>query len=645
MAHPLAARLLVLGSASLLASVTLTGCGSGGAIQAPPVTPPPTQPTIPNQCKTTVSAPAKTHVSNVAGPTLSGKVMAGSQPLIGAGVQLYVAGSSGNGSAPTAMLSTPLTTDSTGAFTTSTAYTCPFDNSSLYLVARGGKAGAGATTNSGTVLMTALGACSSPNASSNITINEATTVAGAYSLSQFLSAGGHIGASSTNASGVDLAANTAANLVNLSTGQAPGANFPTATATAPSAKINSLANVLNACIASSGTSSSACTQLYSATSASGSTPSNTLDAMLNLVRHPATNTSTLYTLSGASSAYVPALTAAPADWTLFVAYGGGGLNGPAAITLDSVGNVWVTNYFSVASLFTNTGAPVYASGITGYNLSTSYGAAVDVFDNVWIANEQSSPAVNNKLGSVTEFTGAGSSLSGTTYTAGGLNFPISVAIDTSGDYWYADYGNSHVTLLDKTGAPLSGTSGYTSSQLEFPVSIAVDSKCYGYLANQETDTVTKLPPDGSAFTSYIVGSGPSAIAVDGSDNVWSANYYGNSVGLVSETGTVVSGTGYTGGGIARPEGVAVDGSGSAWFANYDGPSLTQLAAASSSTPGSAISPTAGWGPDANLDEAYGIAIDASGNVWVSNFGGATITEFIGLATPVKTPLVGPVSIP
>jgi hypothetical protein len=47
----------------------------------------------------------------------------------------------------------------------------------------------------------------------------------------------------------------------------------------------------------------------------------------------------------------------------------------------------------------------------------------------------------------------------------------------------------------------------------------------------------------------------------------------------------------------------------------------------------------------HMNEPLGIAIDASGNLWVSNLDGNTVTEFLGLANPVKTPLLGPPSQP
>jgi DNA-binding beta-propeller fold protein YncE len=52
------------------------------------------------------------------------------------------------------------------------------------------------------------------------------------------------------------------------------------------------------------------------------------------------------------------------------------------------------------------------------------------------------------------------------------------------------------------------------------------------------------------------------------------------------------------------------------------------------------------GTDAGLGAPFAVAVDASGNLWVTNSNGAnTVTVFIGLATPVKTPLLGPPQLP
>jgi streptogramin lyase len=579
----------------------------------------------------------------------SAKVLAGSVPIVGASVQMYAAGTSGNGSAPTPLLSTTLSTDANGSVTFATGYTCASSASMVYIVATGGHAGATGATNPAAVLMTSPGACGSIATNATYTLNELTTVASVYAFTQFLSSGAQLGASSTNLSGVTLAAGTLANLVNITTGTGVGSAFP-ATGTSPIAKFNSLANLLNACVISSSAGSASCSSLFSNVT-TGTAPSNTLDAALDLAKNPGNHVASLYTASTASSVYTPVLTAQPSDWTLFVTYAGGGMNDPSAISIDSKGNVWVASYFATASLFTNMGKPVFGTGLTGDGLGNVYGGTVDANDVMWIANE---PANSNSFAnSVTLLTSAGTAASGSPYMAGGLNFPLSIAVDQTNVSWIVDYGNSHLTLLSNSGAALSGTAGYDgvdtsgNGNFIFPVAVAVDANRNGWVANQSSNTLTKVSTSGPTYTSYIVGSGPSGVAVDASNDIWSANYYGDSIGAISASGTVLSGAaGFTGGGVVHPQGIAADGGGTVWVANYRGNSISEVAGVGSKVGvGTALSPVAGWGPDAKLLEAFGLAIDASGNIWVSNFGSNTITEFIGMAVPVKTPLLGAVRIP
>lgn len=603
---------------------------------------------ISSQPATTTAAISVT-VGNYVGTAFSGKVLAGSTPIIGAGVQLWTAGTGGNGSAPTQLLQTPLTTDSNGAFTVSAGYTCPAATSILYVLASGGMAGTGGTANTGTVLMTVPGACNSIAPGASYTVDEATTVAAAYAFAQFLKPGAQMGASATNSSGITLAAATLANLANLSTGIAPGAGFP-GTGVAPTAKINSLANALHACIVSSGNTSAACGGLFAATSVSGTVPTNTLDAVVVLAANPGTNVSPVYSLSLASSAFTPALTAAPDDWVMYATYSGGGMNAPSAMGLDSQGRVWVASYFSVASLFTNTGTPVFAGGVTGDALFESYGAAVDANDNFWVVDEESSYSVNGGDGAITVLTPQGALVSGSPYASGGIYYPYAVLVDSANVSWIVDYGDSHVTLLSNSGSPLSGASGYDGDPngtptLVFPVAVALDSNRNGWLANFSSDTVTKLSADGTSATAYVCCDAPDGLAIDGEGNVWVANYYGDSVSLLSASGAVLS-AGFKGGGIVHPQGIAVDGVGNVWVANYRGPAISELAGINSiHGAGTVLSPAAGWAPDAGLLEAFALDIDASGNIWVTSFGNNQLNEYIGLAAPVKTPLLGPVRVP
>ncbi len=524
----------------------------------------------------------------------------------------------------------------------------------LYLVARGGQVGSG-PANSGIGLATAIGVCSqlSTSTTTQFTIDEVTTVASVWALSQFMAQGGVVGASSTNAKGLANAFATAANLADPAAGVSPGTGFPV-TGKSPAGKINALANLLNACVVYSGASGSSnpCDKLFSLTGSSGSSvPTNTLDAALNLARNPGLNVSALYTQSLLSTAFKPSLASAPTDWTVWIIFSGGGMNTPTGIGVDGQGNVWVASYVGVASQFTPIGSPVFASGITGSGLRSSYGLAIDSQNNVWIANTESASSVNKGLGTVTELNSSGQPLSGTNgFSAGGLNAPIAVAIDTNNTAWVVDYGNARVTLLSSTGAPLSGAAGYAAPTLAFPVSVALDANHNGWVGNQNDSGVTRIQADGSQPNGISCCNGPGGIAIDQRGYVWVSNYYGDSVGQLSATGTIVSG-GYTADGLFHPQGIAVDGAGSIWVANVRSsagaanPSLTQLSGSATSSPGRALSPPGGWLADAGMLVPYSLAIDASGNLWISNSGNNTITEVIGLAPPVRTPLNGPPQAP
>jgi streptogramin lyase len=232
------------------------------------------------------------------------------------------------------------------------------------------------------------------------------------------------------------------------------------------------------------------------------------------------------------------------------------------------------------------------------------------------------------------------------YTDGGLRYPTYVAIDSNGKAWVANNYNASVTLLSSSGQSLSGSTGYTSPQLAFPVAIALDASNNGWIVNSYATTVTKVSPDGSQFTSYDCCSYPKGIAIDQRGFVWVANYLGDSISQLASDGTVIS-HGYSDNkaSIFHPQGIAIDGSGHVWVANYIGNSITELAGSAASSPGQILSPTAGYLTDAALSQPFAVAIDASGNLWTVNYLSNTLTEIVGLATPVKTPQIGPVQSP
>jgi sugar lactone lactonase YvrE len=583
------------------------------------------------------------------GVGFAGRAMAGVQPVVGAAVYLYAAGTTGNGSAGTSLLTNNLLTDGAGAFTVPAGYACPAAASQLYVVVRGGQVGAAA--NAAIALATPIGVCNQLASGAQFVINEVTTAATAWGLAQFLSAGGNIGATSTNAQGLANAVATVANLANLTTGTSPGASFPQNGAS-PTAKINSVANLLHNCMANAPPVG--CNPLFSATTPSnGTAPGNTLDALLNLVRNPGSNAGLLYTQSifGAVP-FQPALTKEPADWTMFLNYTGGGMNEPTGVGVDATGNVWVSSFNSAASKFSSTGTPLFPAGITTGGLFESFGLAIDPQNNVWIPNEQTELSVHGGLGSVTVLSSTGQVISGATgFSSGGIAYPIAIAIDTNATAWVVDNHDASVTLLSSAGQPLSGTKGYTWPQLGFGDAVAIDANHNGWVASSEDNSLTRISvspnfPNGVQFTTYACCNWPAGIAIDQRGNLWVTNYMGDSISQLAGDGTVIS-SGYSDGkaSIWHPQGIAVDGSGHVWVTNILGSSIAELAGSAAASPGQILSPTAGWAKDAGLNYSYAVAIDASGNLWVVNRYTNTLTEIVGLATPVKTPQLGPVQSP
>jgi len=135
-------------------------------------------------------------------PLMQGVVQGGQQPVSGANIALYAAGSSGYGSMSTniSILTRTVTSGSDGGFSITGLYTCS-GTSQMYLVATGGDSGSG--TNSSLALMAALGPCSGLSASTFVLVDEVTTVAAVYALAPFMatnsgSPGANLGTSSGN---------------------------------------------------------------------------------------------------------------------------------------------------------------------------------------------------------------------------------------------------------------------------------------------------------------------------------------------------------------------------------------------------------------------------------------------------------------
>ena len=172
----------------------------------------------------------------------------------------------------------------------------------------------------------------------------------------------------------------------------------------------------------------------------------------------------------------------------------------------------------------------------------------------------------------------------------------------------------------------SGDATYAASASAAITQIAI-SPPFIWLANGD-QTLSKISTGGVGFSppGGYPGGG-SGLAIDGLGDVWSGDT--GSVTMLNEAGG--GSQTFSGGGIATPSSIAIAGDDSVWIANTNS-TLANLA-----NNGTPLSPNAGY-TGGGLSTPTGMAIDGSGNIWVANTGDSSLTEFVGAAAPVVTPL-------
>jgi hypothetical protein len=622
--------------------------------------------------------PTTSNSDSVPGTALRGTVHGGQNYIVGAHVYLYAVNNTGYGgpgiAASTTNASASLlrsaanttqdgsgnyyvTTDKYGSFSISNDYTCPSNYAHTYYYVSGGDPGLGSGVNSAITLVAPAPAC---DTSANTYINEVSTIASMYAFAGFASDPTHVSSSNTTlaSTGLTNAASTIANLedVNLSVALAttPGLN-----GTVPQQEINTLANILAACINSTGPASTPCSTLFSNATNNGVNAPDTATAALNIAHNPGANVANLFGLQTPSSPFQPSLpsTPVPNDFTIAVSYSGAGLNGPVPIVIDKSGDVWVGNTATGAnsvSELSPVGAPITTSaGYTGGGIEDPFSMAIDKSGNVWTANV--TPDSLSEIGS----TGTPATLS--PYTGGGLNAPYGIAFDLLGHAWVVNNVGASLSEFSSTGSPITTSPGDQGGGINNnPVSLAIDSLGNIWVSDSITlGAISEFYSSGTSAGMPIststgdTGGGladPWGIAVDANGNVWEADSSSSAsaISLFGAGGTAISSsTGYKGGGLNVPEGIAIDGAGNVWVANrgstatsapYPDSSISEF-----SSVGVAISPSTGY--QAGLNISLSLAIDGSGNVWTTNSNLNTVTEFVGAGSPVVTPIVANLLFP
>lgn len=265
-----------------------------------------------------------------------------------------------------------------------------------------------------------------------------------------------------------------------------------------------------------------------------------------------------------------------------------------------------------------------ALSVTGLGSTSS--VAIDSQGNLYAADATNNCIVRTPLGG------------GATTTVGsGFKAPQGVAVDPAGNVYVSDTGNNRVVKVDAvTGTQTVLSTGLNSpTDLNAPQGIAVDATGTVYVADTGNARVVEISPFGHlapvpmlAYNGAQTFVTPVGVAVDTIGNIYVADS-GNSNGIIkiapgggdlqvptggtaiaSPTSLVSFGTAP----ISRPTGVAVDAAGNLYVS--DGASNTVQELPAGSGPGSEPF-TLGF---IGLSSPGGLALDASNNIYVADTG-------------------------
>ncbi len=371
---------------------------------------------------------------------------------------------------------------------------------------------------------------------------------------------------------------------------------------------------------------------------------------------------------------------------------------PRGLAVDSAGNIYVADTGNNAiRKITPAGVVTTIAGKTGTFGSTDAvgsaarfnfpnGVAVDSAGNVYVADE-----LNNSIrkvatdGTVTTF--AGSTTGGVadgTGSAAKFSKPTGVALDGNGNLYVTDYNNELIRKITPAGvvttvagdATVPGDddgSGYTLTPVVFalfrgPTSTAVDAAGNIYVTDTRNNNVRQITPAGLVTTlagnyngaGVTDGTGvaaffnnPTGIAADTAGNVYVADTNNQTIRKITHAGvvTTLAGTagtvGHTDGtGTAAtfnfPSDVAIDAAGNLYVSDYFNHAIRKITAGGVVTTlaGSAgtVGHADGSGTSATFSHPRSLAVDSSGNIYVADTGNHTVRKIT--AAGVVTTLAG-----
>lgn len=375
-------------------------------------------------------------------------------------------------------------------------------------------------------------------------------------------------------------------------------------------------------------------------------------------------------------------------------------NQPYGVAVDGTGNLYVGDLlnYTIRKMVLATGSVSTIAGTAGMLGSADgtgpaarfggpTGVAMDTGGNLYVS-EPSNYAIRKVVladGAVSTIVGTASmpgSADGSG-TAARFNRPAGVAADEAGNLYVCDANNDtirKVVLATGVVSTIAGTPGMrgntdgigASARFDYPQEVAVDGAGNLYIADTNNSTIRKVVLATSvvstiAGTAAMSGSAdgtgataqfnqPIGLAADGAGNLYVADTYNSTIRKVVLATSVVStiaGTAFAVGsadGIGAaarfrlPSNVAADRVGNLYVADTGNNTIRKIVLATGVV--TTIAGTAGMGgiADGNGSVArflqpYGMTADGAGNLYVADFGNATVRKIL-LATGGVTTLVG-----
>ena len=581
---------------------------------------------------------------------IKSQVLGGSAPIAQSTVTLWAASSD----APKQVGQTK--TDKDGRFAIRGTGT---PDSSLYLVATGGVSAANpsAGNNPAIALLTVVGS----NPPARVAINEFTTIASVVTHAQFID---NITIKGSPLQ-LRIAAGNVPNFVDLETGDY-GATILDAlnsSQTPTMANFGTLANVIAGCI--TRVRPDACNQFFAATTPpSGGAPSDTLLATEVVAFFPWHQPDKIFALLNEfyplpkpgtpgkllrDTPYLPYLTFAPSAFVFPLKFTGGGVSGGGKLMIDSEGNAWVADNFTVGaqnqdaswtggiSKFAPNGKALSPSplGFRGGGIAgPGFGLTLDAEDNAWPTSFTGQ--------NITKFDKSGKALSppeGWNFN-GQISQMQGIIATPSGDIWALDCIKGQVVKLpqgdpskvqffcqNKTGDPLKNP-----CKLMGPFALAIDQQDRVWVTNAVADHVVRFPAsDPSKFETFKVGYSASGLAVDSLGNVWVTNKLGSSPRGALKFAEMLAAFKFNFDGDpdagARATRVLIPALAAQTPGYESGGSITVLHPDGTEA---SFSPVSGNG----LAAPWAASVDGNDNIWIHNFNSwsAGIVELCGFRT-------------